>query len=118
MGDKKRSGRAKKRKFCGAKPKGKKQDGGARELSNPTNASERKMSTNSTLPIPNEPVIDAQEGFILIDTSVLCQFIARIAKKCHQCGNDVRCTIDVGSKQGFAHRVCSPSFEKEELPGQ
>ena len=29
-----------------------------------------------------------------------------VAKKCHQCGNDVRCTIGVGSKQGFAHRVC------------
>ena len=112
MGDMKRSGRANKHKFCGAKPKQKKQDSGAHELSSPNNATQREISTNATTSSTDELVTEVQEGFIMIDTSVLCDFISRIAKTCHQCGNEVCCKVDVKSKQGFAHRLDCDTCEE------
>ena len=96
LGDKRRPGRAKK------------QNGGAQELSSPTNATEWKMST--ILKVHRADILctchgcmggwhpDRHEFFV--------DLIARIEKKCPQCGHDVCCKIDGGSKQGFAHRIC------------
>ena len=60
MGDKKRSGRAKKRNFCGAKPQRKKQDGGAYELSLPNNATQLKILTNTSTLSTDESITDVQ----------------------------------------------------------
>ena len=61
----------------------KKQDGGTHELSSPNNATQLKILTNTSTLSTDESITDVQGGFILKDTSVLCDFISRIAKKCH-----------------------------------
>lgn len=89
MDDKKRSGRQKQRNFSGGKHKI--QDGGAHGLPSKevNNASERKLTANSTKIDIHEAFQDVQEGFILIDIAVLCEFISRIARDCPQCGNSI-----------------------------
>ena len=61
----------------------KKQVGGAHELSLPNNATQLKILTNTSMLSTDESITDVQEGFILIYTSVLFDFISRTAKKCH-----------------------------------
>ena len=90
MGNKKISGRPKKRKPSGIVAKQKKQDGGTEDISDNqpsrsglnTSASKRKLST----PIADhcesgECII---EGFVLVDVIILCEYLSRTAV-CEEC---------------------------------
>ncbi|XP_074661498.1 uncharacterized protein LOC141914130 [Tubulanus polymorphus] len=104
MGDKKRSGRRKKRTFSGAAPK-KKSKMAAPMTPVANAASSAKIGENLSQTPLNDTEKYIKEGFILIDSSILCENLSKLVK-CHQCGSsNVECQIDRDAKQGLAHRI-------------
>lgn len=108
MGNKKLSGRSKKRKSSGIVAKQKIQDGGTEDFaeSQPsgsdlnTSASKRKLSTAVT--DVDESAECIIEGFVLIDVDILCEYLSRTAV-CGECAEPVVCGIKLAGSQGFAH---------------
>ena len=109
MGDKKRSGRRKKRQLGGVCAKQTNQDGSPHGLNvdNDLNVSASSRKLDGGLKgsdIDPNTVQTFQEGFILLDVDILVDFLSRTVL-CTECTCSVQCYVEVDSSQGFAHDI-------------
>ena len=111
MGNKKLSGRKKKRMFSGIVTKQKIQDGGkdlvnSQSSSSDLNTSASKRKLSDVVPDVENHSECLREGYILMDVSILCEYLSRTAV-CNECETPVQCGINLDDSQGFAHNFVS-----------
>ena len=117
MGNKKLSGRKKKRKFSGIVATQKIQDGGkdlvdSQSSSSDLNTSASKRKLSDVVPDVEKHSECLREGYILMDVSILCEYLSRTAF-CNECETPVQCGINLDDSQGFAHNLTPPRKLKE-----